>query len=82
MGKQGKEKGEAKTKIVFQTVTKESGNTGYTLKYDEWTGRFGLSGNDGLLVSSASLKDCVLAAEGHGVKYSPEELKVTLKVIG
>ena len=82
MGKQGKEKGEAKTKIVFQTVTKEAGNIGYTLKYDEWTGRFGLSGNDsGLLVSSASLKDCVMAAEGHGVKYSPEELKVTFKVI-
>lgn len=87
MGKQGKEKGEAKTKIVFQAVVKEieklTGKLEYVLKYDEDTGRFNLSRDDsGMLVSSISLKDCVMAAEEHGVKYSPEELKVTLKVIG
>lgn len=87
MGKQGKEKGEEKTRIVFQAVVKEveklTGKIGYTLSYDDGTGRFSLSRNDslGLLVSSVSLKDCVLAAEEHGVKYSPEELKVTFKAI-
>ena len=88
MGKQGKEKGEARTRIVFKTVVKEveklTGKIGYTLGYDEGTGRFNLSRNDsrGMLVSSASLKDCVLAAEEHGVKFSPEEQKVTFKAIG
>ena len=86
MGKQGKEKGEEKTKIVFQTVVKEIGEEeakqALTLKYDPATERFDLHKDDHLVASSCFLGDCVTAAESYGVKYSPEEKKVTFKVVG
>jgi len=86
MGKLGKEKGEAKTKIVFQTVVKEIGEgeakQALTLKYDPVTERFDLHKDDYLVSSSCFLGDCVKSAESYGVKYSNEEKKVTFKVIG
>jgi len=86
MGKQGKEKGEAKTKVVFQAVVKEIGEgeakQALTLKYDPVTERFDLHKDEHLVSSSCSLGDCVMAAESYGVKYSDEEKKVSFKAVG
>jgi hypothetical protein len=86
MGKHGKEKGEEKTKIVFQTVVKEIGEgdakQALALKYDPVTERFDLHKDDHLVASSCFLGDCVMAAESYGVKYSDSEKKVTFKAVG
>jgi hypothetical protein len=77
--------GDTKTTVVFTPVTKEIGEgeakQKLILKYDQGTERFDLHKDETLVVSSCSLKDCILAALSCGVSYSDEERKVTFKVV-
>jgi len=86
MGKTGsKAVGEVQTKIVFATISKEIGEgddkKSFLLSYENGTERFSLKKNGSLLISSSSLRDCVLAGEEHGLKLTDEEKKVTLKPV-
>lgn len=77
--------GEEKMKLIFSTVTREIGEGDakqtVVLKYDQVTERFDLHKNKALIVSSSRLNDCVLAATEHNVSFSPEELKISYKLL-
>jgi len=86
MGKStGALKADAKTNLVFGTITKEIGEGDdkktFTLKYNQETERFSLSKDGNLLVSSSNLRDCVDSAERHNLTLSDEEKKVSFKVV-
>jgi hypothetical protein len=86
MGKSGgSAKADAKTALVFQLVSKEIGEGDdkkmFTLKYDPETERFDFSKDGTLLVSSCTLRDCVLSAEENKVPLSEEEKKISFKIV-
>jgi hypothetical protein len=87
MGKHtNKTSGETKMNLIFATVTKEIGEgeakQTVTLKYNPGTERFDLHKDKNLIISSCCLNDCVLAAEGLKISFSPEEKKIGYKPVG
>jgi len=75
-------KGEDQVFVQFNPVIKETGEgdnkSVFSLKYDKETERFDFRKNNQLLVSSCTIKSCLMSAEENGIQLTAEEKKVHL----